>query len=154
MASQGQGGGGPKIGATPIRSEINVTPLVDVCLVLLIIFMVVTPMLQSGVDVNLPETNRPEKVQEGEKQLTIAIKADGQIFVQQNWVPKDNFAATIKQVYDQTPDKDVRIKADRYLKYAEVREIMKMVNEAGFAKAGLITMKKSGPAGAAPAEGG
>src|SRR5262245_49060803 len=133
MASQSNSNsGGPRIGSTPVRSEINVTPLVDVCLVLLIIFMVVTPMLQSGVDVNLPETTRPEKVQEGEKQLTIAIKADGQIFVGQNWVPKDNFAAAIRQVYDQTPDKDVRIKADRYLKYADVREIMRMVNDAGF----------------------
>jgi biopolymer transport protein ExbD len=120
-----------------------------VCLVLLIIFMVVTPMLQSGVDVNLPETTRPEKVQEGEKQLTVAIKADGQIFVGPNWVPPANFLATMKNIYELTPDKDVRIKADRYLKYGEVREIMKMVNEAGFTKAGLITTKKGGQGGEA-----
>jgi len=152
MASYSSSSGGPRIGANPVRSEINVTPLVDVCLVLLIIFMVVTPMLQSGVDVNLPETNRPEKVQEGEKQLTIAIKADGQIFVGQNWVPKDNFATAIKTIFDQTPDKDVRIKADRYIKYGDVRDIMRLINVAGFTKAGLITMKKSGSA--APAAGG
>jgi biopolymer transport protein ExbD len=144
MAGSSSSSGGPRIGSDPVRSEINVTPLVDVCLVLLIIFMVVTPMLQNGVDVNLPETGRPEKVQEGENQLTIAIKADGQVFINENWQPKESFEARMKEIFDQTPEKDVRIKADRYLKYGEVRDIMKMINEAGFNKAGLITLKKGG----------
>jgi biopolymer transport protein ExbD len=143
-SSSGSGSSGPKIGSEPVRSDINVTPLVDVVLVLLIIFMVVTPMLQSGVDVNLPETNKPEKIQEGENQLTVAIKADGQIFIGQNWTPKENFLAAMKEIFDLTPEKEVRIKADRYLKYGEVREVMKLVNDAGFTKAGLITSKKQG----------
>src|SRR5262245_59479045 len=116
MAGSPSSSGGPRIGSDPVRSEINVTPLVDVCLVLLIIFMVVTPMLQKRVDVNLPETGRPEKVQEGENQLTIAIKADGQVFINENWQPKESFEARMKEIFDQTPEKDVRIKADRYLK--------------------------------------
>jgi biopolymer transport protein ExbD len=153
MASSPASSGGPKIGSEPVRSDINVTPLVDVCLVLLIIFMVVTPMLQSGVDVNLPETNKPEKIQEGENQLTVAIKADGQIFIGANWTPKENFLAAMKGIYENTPEKEVRIKADRYLKYGEVREVMKMVNDAGFTKAGMITTKKSGQGGEAAAGG-
>jgi biopolymer transport protein TolR len=125
-----------------IKSDIDVTPLVDVCLVMLIIFMVVTPMLQSGVDVPLPETGNPEKVQEGKNQLTIAIKQDGNLFIGQNWVRKEDFLATMKDVFAQSPDKDVRIKGDKRLTYKEVREVMQIVNTAGFTKAGLITTKK------------
>ena len=82
--------------APEVRSDINVTPLVDVCLVLLIIFMVVTPLLQKGVNVTLPSTTDPEKMPENQKQLNVAIKFDpanedgGQVFVSQNWVPDDN----------------------------------------------------------------
>jgi biopolymer transport protein TolR len=124
-----------------VRSQINVTPLVDVCLVLLIIFMVVTPMLQKGVDVALPETHQPEKMPENSKQLTISIKQDGSVFVSQNWVPDDQLAAALKNAHDQTPDKQVVLKGDRRLKYKKVREVMKMINEAGFSHVGLVTEK-------------
>jgi biopolymer transport protein TolR len=132
-----------------VRSDINVTPLVDVCLVLLIIFMVVTPMLQKGVAVTLPETTNPTKMPENAKQLTMAINADGAVFVNQNWVPKESLKATLAQVHDSTPDKDVMIKADRRLKYKDVRSLMQMVNEAGFSHVGMVTKKKPVGAGGA-----
>ncbi len=131
-----------------VRSQINVTPLVDVCLVLLIIFMVVTPMLQKGVDVQLPETKAPDKMPENSKQLTLSLKQDGSIFVSQNWVPDDQVAAQLKSVHDQSPDKAVVLKADRRLKYKKVRDVMKLINEAGFSHVGLVTEKtKTGVAG-------
>jgi biopolymer transport protein TolR len=129
-----------------VRSDINVTPLVDVCLVLLIIFMVVTPMLQQGVDVTLPETVNPTKMPENSKQLTLAIKQDGAVFVSQNWVPKENLKATLAEVHTSTPDKEVVIKADRRLKYKDVRALMQLVNEVGFSRVGVITEKKKGGA--------
>ena len=125
-----------------VRSDINVTPLVDVCLVLLIIFMVVTPMLQKGVDVHLPETSQPDKMPEGQKQLNVAIKSDGSVFVEQNWVPNDNVKAYLQDVHTQTPDKNVVIKADKRLKYKDVRKLMQLINEAGFSRVGIVTEKE------------
>jgi biopolymer transport protein TolR len=125
-----------------VRSDINVTPLVDVCLVLLIIFMVVTPMLQKGVDVKLPETTQPDKMPEGQKQLNVAIKSDGSVFVEQNWVPNDNVKAYLVDIHTQTPDKNVVIKADKRLKYKEVRKLMQLINEAGFSRVGIVTEKE------------
>jgi len=128
-----------------VKSDINVTPLVDVCLVMLIIFMVVTPMLQKGVDVQLPQTNQPEKMPEGQKQLTITIKQDGHVFVEENWVPDENLEATLAQIHSQTPDKDVVIKGDKRLKYRQVRKLMQQVNEAGFSRVGVVAEKYQAP---------
>ena len=125
-----------------VKGDINVTPLVDVCLVLLIIFMVVTPMLQSGVDVMKPETKDPTKMPENQKQLAVAIKADGSVFVGQNWVPDANLKAQLEETHASSPDKDVMIKADRRLKYKRVRELMRMINEAGFSRVGLVVDKE------------
>ena len=124
-----------------VRSDINVTPLVDVCLVLLIIFMVVTPMLQQGVDVKLPETKNPDKIPENQKQLTVAMKENGDVFVGGNWVPSENLKASFEEVHTSNPDKDVVIKADRRLKYKQVRSLMQMINEAGFSRVGVVTEK-------------
>jgi biopolymer transport protein TolR len=131
------------IASGDIKSDINVTPLVDVCLVLLIIFMVVTPLLQSGVPVLLPETGKPEKYPEGQKQVKVAIQEDGKMFIGQDWVPtKAELIRRMDDLLKTDPQKEVVIKADRRLKYKDVREVMKALNEAGFSKVGLITMKK------------
>src|SRR3954468_9297089 len=87
-----------KLSAAGLNSDINVTPLVDVCLVLLIIFMVVTPMLQKGVPVNLPMTEDPEKTPDTEKQLLISVKADGTVYVGSNVVRKEEVEQTLKDL--------------------------------------------------------
>ena len=125
-----------------VRSDINVTPLVDVCLVLLIIFMVVTPMLQKGINVALPETTKPEKMPEGPKQMTVAIQQDGNVFIEANWVPNESLKARLEEIHTSNPDKTVVIKADRRLKYKDVRKVMQVLNEAGFSRVGVVTEKE------------
>jgi len=129
--------------AREVRSDINVTPLVDVCLVLLIIFMVVTPMLQKGVDVALPETADPEKMPENEKQLEVSVKADGNVFIGQNWITEENLPGMLEEIHSNNPDRQVVVKADKKLKYKEVRRVMRLLNEAGFTKVGLITEREN-----------
>jgi TolR protein len=125
-----------------VRSDINVTPLVDVCLVLLIIFMVVTPMLQKGVDITLPETKKPDKMPEGAKQMTVAVKADGSVYINTNWVTNENVKATLTQIHTETPDKTIVIKADKRAKYRQVRKVMEQINDAGFNRVGVVTEKR------------
>src|SRR3954454_15022881 len=87
-----------------MTSDINVTPLVDVCLVLLIIFMVVTPMLQKGVPVNLPMTEDPEKTPDSEKQLLISVKADGSVYLGSTVVRKEQMQGELETIHQRTPD--------------------------------------------------
>jgi biopolymer transport protein TolR len=129
--------------APEVRSDINVTPLVDVCLVLLIIFMVVTPLLQKGVNVTVPATSDPEKMTENPKQLDVSIKADGNVFLGQNWVPEENLPSMLEEIHSNNPERQVVVKGDKRLKYKEVRKVMRLLNEAGFTRVGLVTEKES-----------
>ena len=119
---------------------INVTPLVDVCLVLLIIFMVVAPLLRKGIDVDLPQTASPKSLPE--VQLTLSIRADGNVFVDQTSVPRERLAATLKASHDQAPTRPVVVDGDRHLQYQEVASVLQMVRDAGFERVGLATEKR------------
>lgn len=125
------------------KSEINVTPLVDVMLVLLIIFMVITPMLQKGKPVMLPQTDRPDKKPETDKELLISIQSDKMIFIDAKWYPEPEFKAKMREYGERGASKDVLIKADSHLEYGEVRNVMRMIKEGGFEKIALITERKS-----------
>src|ERR1700737_4952433 len=102
-----------KLQRTALNADINVTPLVDVCLVLLIIFMVVTPMLQKGIPVNLPVTEEPEKTPDTEKQLQISVKADGSVYLGPNVVRKEQVQSELEQIHQRTPDREIAVKGDR-----------------------------------------
>ncbi len=129
-------------GRQDVKSEINVTPLVDVCLVLLIIFMVVTPMLQKGRPVLLPQTDNPGKKPESQNEVLISVQADKTIFIDTKWFPDKEFLAKMKELGERASSKDLLIKADSRLSYGDVRNVMKMVKEGGFEKIALITEKK------------
>ena len=131
-----------KLSHAALNSDINVTPLVDVCLVLLIIFMVVTPMLQKGVPVNLPITEEPEKTPDTEKQLQISVKADGSVYVGPNVVRKDQVEAILKDIQERTPDREIAVKGDRLVKYGDVLDVLKSCREVGFNDVGLIAQAK------------
>ena len=125
--------------AGEVKGDINVTPLVDVCLVLLIIFMVVTPMLQSGVDVLLPDGPHAEKKAGKEGDLIISIKADGTVFVGQDWIPDKNLVTYLRSEYQKDPSRTVLLKADKRLSYGRVRQVMKAANEAEFTGVAILT---------------
>jgi len=130
-------------GRQDMKSDINVTPLVDVCLVLLIIFMVVTPMLQKGKAVMLPQTERPDKKPESDKELLISVQADKTIFIDTKWFPDKEFATKMKELGERSSNKDVLIKADQRLTFGDVKHVMGMIKDAGFEHVGLITEKKA-----------
>jgi biopolymer transport protein ExbD len=134
-----------KFTAASLTSDINVTPLVDVCLVLLIIFMVVTPMLQKGVPVNLPVTEEPEKTPDTEKQLQISVKADGTVYLGSLPVIKQQMQSELEKIHERTPDREIAVKGDKLVKYGAVLDALKACREVGFNNVGLIAQpKKSG----------
>ncbi|MFZ2491963.1 MAG: biopolymer transporter ExbD, partial [Thermoanaerobaculia bacterium] len=125
-----------------MTSDINVTPLVDVCLVLLIIFMVVTPMLQKGVPINLPVTEAPEKTPDTEKQLQISVKAEGIVYIGPTAVRHDQVEAQLKEIQQRTPDREIAVKGDRQVKYGAVLDVLKACRDVGFNDVGLIAQPK------------
>ncbi|HEV7487680.1 MAG TPA: biopolymer transporter ExbD [Thermoanaerobaculia bacterium] len=134
-----------KFTAASLTSDINVTPLVDVCLVLLIIFMVVTPMLQKGVPVNLPVTEEPEKTPDTDKQLQISVKSDGTVYLGSLPVLKEQMQSELQKIHDRTPDREIAVKGDKLSKYGAVLDALKACREVGFNNVGLIAQPKKGP---------
>jgi biopolymer transport protein TolR len=132
-----------------LQSDINVTPLVDVCLVLLIIFMVVTPLLQKGIAVQLPTTDNPDKKPENasQKLLTVGWATPPAYYFEADKLSKDDIQKRLDELYQRSPSSDIIIKADQRLKYGDVKEVMKMAKEAGFQNVGLIADKKQKGAG-------
>ncbi len=138
--SMGSGGGG----RDKLQSDINVTPLVDVCLVLLIIFMVVTPLLQKGVSVQIPQADNPDKKPESSKQRLISVQYGNPpaYFMDAKQYAKAEFQTALEELYQRNPSTELVIKADQRLKYGDVKEVFKMTKDAGFQDVGLIAEKK------------
>ncbi len=116
-------------------SEINVTPLVDVMLVLLIIFMVTAPLLQQGIDVNLPKAKGKELP--ADERVAIVIKKGGQFFLNDTPVSRTDLVKKLAAISKQNPQ--VFLKADKDVPYGVVAEIMGEIKEAGIEKLGMVT---------------
>ncbi len=131
-------------GRDKLKAAINIAPLVDVCLVLLIIFMVITPMLQKGVAVQLPKSNNPDKKPEGGKQKLISVKWSSPpvYYLESKPVTKRDLQTQLDELFQRAPQTDLVIKADQRLKYGDVKEVMKITKESGFQNVGLIAEKK------------
>ena len=119
-------------------SEINVTPFVDVMLVLLIIFMVTAPLLTVGVQVDLPETSADTLPEETEP-LTLTINAKGEIFIQETKVEYEKIIAKIMAVSNNRTDTRIFVRGDKTINYGWVLEIMGMLSGSGFTKVALIS---------------
>ena len=136
-----------------VNSNINVTPMVDVMLVLLIIFMVVTPMLQHGVSVDMAKVNNPEQMQDADKDdaLIVAVMRDGSVFFGNDKTPADQLTGKIKDRIANRQDKRVFVKADARAKFGSVVEVVDNVRAAGVDDLGLLTEQKKNNAPGAPA---
>jgi len=124
-------------------SDINVTPLVDVMLVLLIIFMVITPMLQKGVSVDMARVNNPHPMQAAEKEdaTPLAITRDGRIYLGPDVISLDKITAQVKDRVADKLDKTVYVKSDARAKYGDVVSVVDAVRAAGVDSLGLLTEK-------------
>ncbi|HUJ96659.1 MAG TPA: protein TolR [Stellaceae bacterium] len=119
-------------------SEINVTPMVDVMLVLLVIFMVAAPLLTVGVPVDLPQTKAPA-INEQKEPLVITVNAEGKLFLQNSEIGDDQLVARLQAITKNNPDADIYVRGDRAINYGRVMEVMGMVSAAGFNKVSLVT---------------
>ena len=120
-------------------SEINVTPFVDVMLVLLIIFMVAAPMLTVGVDVDLPKSAASALESENEEPLTITITKEGQIVLQTSTIPKEELVTRLKGVANERSSNRIFLRADGEISYEFVMQIMGALSAGGFEDIGLVT---------------
>ena len=129
-------------------SDINVTPMVDVMLVLLIIFMVITPMLQHGANINLAKTKNPVPMEDADKEdaLLVSITRDGKVYFGTEQITTDNLTTKVKDRLTNRPDKRVYVKADLRARFGGVVGVVDAVREAGVDDLGLLTeQKKTAP---------
>ena len=130
-------------------AEINVTPLVDVMLVLLIIFMVTAPLMTSGVSVDLPKTNA-QPLNSDSEPLTVSIKADGAIFLQDQAVDVGDLVAKLQTAAKNNPERRIFVRGDKDLAYGRIMEVMGTITQGGFTKVALLAEQTAGQAGGTP----
>ena len=119
-------------------SEINVTPLVDVMLVLLIIFMVTAPMLQQGIDVDLPKT-KPSPIKIEEERLVVTVTQSKNIYINKTPFSFEELQKKLTKILEADPHKEVFLRADKNVPYGFVVKVMAAIKEAGIQKLGMVT---------------
>jgi biopolymer transport protein TolR len=121
-----------------LMSEINVTPLVDVMLVLLIIFMVAAPMMIQGVDVNLPKTEA-KNIKTSDEPLMLTVNKEKEIFLENHKIPLESLEIKIRKIFENRRDKEVLLRADKDIPYGFVINVIASVKKAGIEKLGMVT---------------
>src|SRR6185436_9566174 len=136
-------GMGSSGGRGEVTADINVTPMADVMLVLLIIFMVITPMLQKGVSVDLAKTNNPIEMTEADKEdsILVAVSRDGKYYLNQDRVSVDDLTDKVSKLVSDRLDKMIFVKGDYRAKYGDVVKVVDNLRAAGVDKIGLLTEK-------------
>lgn len=129
--------------ATKMQSSINVTPLVDVVLVLLIIFMVMAPQMRKGPEVRLPRTEKPSPQGDERGRILVSIDAAGGLWINDRQVTADQFGDALRAAVAAESDPKVVIRGDAKLNFRQVREAMQAVDQAGFRGVGLIAKGRS-----------
>ncbi len=129
---------------TKVNSNINVTPMVDVMLVLLIIFMVITPMLQNKVQIDMAQVNNPTAMPDADKDdaIVVAITRDGGVFLGQNRVAVDTLGGLVRDKLSDKPGKTIFVRADARAQFRAVEDAIDAVRTAGVDDVGLLTQKR------------
>jgi biopolymer transport protein TolR len=130
-----------------VNSNINVTPMVDVMLVLLIIFMVITPMLQNKVNIDLAKTDNPTSMPDADKEdsIVVAVARDGQVYLGQDKVAASELGAKVRDKLTDKPGKQIFVRADARAKFLDVENAIDDVRTAGVDSVGLLTEKRQTP---------
>jgi biopolymer transport protein ExbD/biopolymer transport protein TolR len=131
---------------TKVNSNINVTPMVDVMLVLLIIFMVITPMLQNKVQIDMAQVINPQSMPDADKDdaIVVAVTRDGRVFLGQNLVDPSQLGSLVRDKLESKTDKTIYVRADARAQYKAVEDAIDDVRTAGVEEIGLLTQKKEG----------
>ena len=129
-------------------ADINVTPLVDVMLVLLVVFMVTAPLLTVGVPVDLPQTQAPP-INEPKEPTVITVNKEGELFIQDSSVPMDGLVEKLQAITNNNPDAVLYVRGDKDINYGKVLEVMSLISNAGFHKVSLVA---EAPKGQAPGQ--
>jgi biopolymer transport protein TolR len=142
----GQSDGDDEVTYKPM-AEINITPMVDVMLVLLIIFMVAAPLMVAGVPVNLPKTTAA-RVGQSKKPKVVTLTADGRLQIRNDFVSRDQLVSRRRQIRAQEGDGVVYVRGDKSAAYGDVMQILGLVGQSGYARVSLLS--QHAPSGSAP----
>lgn len=142
------GSDGGRRGRRSINAEINVTPLVDVMLVLLIVFMITAPLLATGVDVTLPQTASQNLPAPKEVPLSVTVDSEGQIYVQETAIELEELTSQLVAITDEGYEERIFLRGDQNVDYGRVMEVMTQMQRAGFRNIAMVTDPKSTVQGA------